>query len=418
MKLCSWTIVQFSCLFLIAEPTVSFAAEFKATPSGYVGMHIHRSDQGTKWPTVPFGSWRLWDAYVSWPQLEAKKGVWDFSRLDRYVAMAKIQNVEILLPLGLTPQWASARPNEKSGYSPGFAAEPKDIEDWRRYVRTVATRYRGRIHQYEIWNEVNIPGFYSGTVEALAKLTCEAGKILKEVDPQNILVSPSIVGTGKHLDWHAKLLANGIAGCVDAIGHHFYVPKTQPEAMVEDIRKVRQILQQNAVDHLPLWNTETGWWIENTDGSPETGVDTTWKRVLANDSSGIVARALIIGRSAGLERYFLYAWDNNSMGFIEPSAQTLKPAALAMGSVFQWLRDWNLGPCQPEKGIWVCKLQNSSGRSAWIVWTEIGSGKWMPSTNIGEWWAVEAGKSDQQAKSGTGAVSVTNQPTLVRTTQR
>lgn len=413
MKLCSWIFIQFSCLLLTTGPAVSSAAEFKATPPGYVGMHIHRSDLGTKWPNVSFGSWRLWDAYVSWPQLEPSKGAWDFSRLDRYVAMAKIQNVEILLPLGLTPQWASARPNEKSGYSPGFAAEPNDVEDWRRYVRTVATRYRGRIYQYEIWNEVNIPGFYSGTTEALAKLTCEAGKILKEVDPQNILVSPSIVGTGKHLEWHTKLLENGITDCVDAIGHHFYVPKTQPEAMIEDIRNVRRVLQKNGAHHLPLWNTEAGWWIENTDGTPETGIDKTWKRVSAIDSAGIIARALIIGRSAGLERYFLYAWDNKGMGFIEPSTQALKPAASAIGDVAQWLRDWNLGSCRPQKEIWVCELVSNSGQRAWIVWTEIGSSKWIPPINLSEWWAVEAGKGYLQPKKGSGAIYVTDHPILV-----
>jgi len=414
MKIFSRSCLRFFGLFLTAWATASGASEFRATPMNYIGMHIHRSVQGTKWPAVPFGSWRLWDAYVSWPQLEPKKGSWDFSRLDLYVAMAKIQNVEILLPLGLTPQWASARPSEKSGYSPGFASEPKDMEDWRRYVRTVATRYKGRIHQYEIWNEVNIPGFYSGTVETLAELTCEAGRVLKEVDPQNILISPSIVGTGKHLEWHAKLLSNGIASCVDAIGHHFYVPKTQPEAMIADIQKVRDVLRQYGARQLPLWNTETGWWIENTDGTPETGIDTTWKRISANDSAGIVARALIIGRSGGLERYFLYAWDSKSMGFIEPSTQSLKPGALALGDVFQWLREWKLGSCALQKGVWVCLLANDSNQNAWIVWVETGINTWTPPTNSGKWQALEAGKGELKPSTGSGAMSVTTVPSLVR----
>ena len=80
-------------------------------------MHIHGMvvprpglKEPTPWPSVPFGAWRLWDAYVGWPQLEPKQGTWNFSTLDKYVALAEAHNVEILLPLGLTPEWASARP--------------------------------------------------------------------------------------------------------------------------------------------------------------------------------------------------------------------------------------------------------------------------------------------------------------------
>ena len=36
----------------------------------YIGLHLHRADQGTAWPAAGFGSWRLWDANVAWPNLE------------------------------------------------------------------------------------------------------------------------------------------------------------------------------------------------------------------------------------------------------------------------------------------------------------------------------------------------------------
>jgi len=111
-------------------------------PREYFGMHIHRADSSTPWPGVRFGSWRLWDAYVSWPQLEPNRGQWDFKRLDKYVAMASLTGVNVLLPLGLSPAWASARPNEVSAYRYGNAAEPLNIEDWRSYVRAVAERYK------------------------------------------------------------------------------------------------------------------------------------------------------------------------------------------------------------------------------------------------------------------------------------
>ena len=78
-------------------------------PSGdpYFGLHMHRADSGTAWPKAAFGSWRLWDAGVAWPDLQPSKAQWDFNRLDRYVEMGRLTNVDVLLPpdadLGLGP---------------------------------------------------------------------------------------------------------------------------------------------------------------------------------------------------------------------------------------------------------------------------------------------------------------------------
>ncbi|MBD2101106.1 beta-galactosidase [Leptolyngbya sp. FACHB-261] len=75
----------------------------QAIPSDLFGMHIHEAAGVTPWPTVPFASWRLHDAYVGWSYLEPEKGRWDFSKLDRYVALAQEHQVEILLPLQFPP---------------------------------------------------------------------------------------------------------------------------------------------------------------------------------------------------------------------------------------------------------------------------------------------------------------------------
>ena len=75
----------------------------EAIPLSFFGLHIHHLTEPTPWPRVSFGSWRLWDAYVAWPNVEPQKGQWDFSHLDRDISLAESHGVEILLPLGLTP---------------------------------------------------------------------------------------------------------------------------------------------------------------------------------------------------------------------------------------------------------------------------------------------------------------------------
>lgn len=352
-------------------------------PASYFGLHIHRAapaqsstqkdDEKSPWPGVRFGAWRLWDAYVAWPNLEPRRGAWSFERLDKYVAMAVLGKVEALLPLGLAPQWASARPNENSSYRPGNAAEPLSAEDWRTYVRTVAIRYKGRIRTYELWNEVNLKGFYSGSPEKLVELARIAYETLKAVDPDVTVVSPSVTGEGRHLEWLDRYLALGGGQYADVIGYHFYVPKKAPEAMLPLIREVRRIMDKHGQGHKPLWNTESGWWIANKSTPRRIGAaGGDWLKLDNELSSAYVARALVLGWSSGLSRFYWYAWDNFDMGLIDAADKSLKPAGAAYDRVAGWLLGAVLSSCADADGVWICELTDAQGRPARIVWREDG----------------------------------------------
>jgi hypothetical protein len=227
-------------------------------PQSFFGMHIHRAASTTPWPSVSVAEWRLWDAYVAWPNLEPARNQWRFQMLDRYVALAEQHNVGLLLPLGLSPAWASARPMEKSTYQPGFAAEPRDSADWRAYVRMVVQRYKGKIAAYEIWNEPNLKQFWSGSVEQMVELTRQASEIIHGVDPQALVVSPAATQRAG-MQWLAEFLAKGGGNFVDVIGYHFYVSPQPPEAIAPLVESVRRIMAQGGAGSKPLWNTEIGW---------------------------------------------------------------------------------------------------------------------------------------------------------------
>lgn len=352
-------------------------------PRTYFGLHMHRADAGTPWPPVGFGSWRLWDAYTTWPMLEPQRGQWDFKRLDKYVAMAKLTGVDILLPLGLSPAWASARPDEPSAYKPGNAAEPREIDDWRNYVRTVAERYKGKIRYYELWNEPNLRNFYSGSVETMLQLARETYAILKQVDSRNLLAAPAATEGGKQLDWLDRYLALGGGQFMDVLSHHFYVPREAPEHMLEIVADVRKIMARHGVAHKPLWNTETGWWMENGDGTDSRPAPfTTWKKLGLAEAAAYVSRSLILGWAAGMERFYWFAWDNYSMGLIEPSTKTLKPAGLAFARTREWLQGSVMTGCEVSDGVWICTLNRPDGGKARIVWLAKGTTRlWSPPTD-------------------------------------
>jgi hypothetical protein len=367
-----------------------------AIPRTLFGLHIHRAATTTPWPKDDFGTWRLWDAYVAWPWLEPKQDEWHFETLDKYLALAEQNKVEVLLPLAFSPAWASARPNEPSAYEPGFAAEPRNLQIWRNYVRTVATRYKGRIHYYELWNEPNLQKFYSGTVEQMVALAREAYLILKEVDPSITVVSPSATGD-RDSAWLEEYLRKGGGAYADVIGYHFYVTPKPPEAMVTSIRKVQQIMAKHGVGDKPLWNTETGWMIANSKGLVEpkvVGFPENMKVLTADEAAGYVARSFIIAWGAGLQRFYWYAWDNHVMGLTEVDGKTLKLPAKAYAEVQKWLVGAQMTACKSDKeNTWVCELKRDAygsdsvlrGYLAWIVWNPDKSF----SFNLPQTWGVQ-----------------------------
>ena len=156
------------------------------------GMHLHGLARGSSWPSVNFGFIRLWDTGTNWSHIEPYKGQWNFKDLDRYVDTAHEKKVKVLMTLGQTPQWAALNPAAESPYSPGASSPPKDILDWRNYVRTLAERYKGKITHWEVWNEVDVKHFYSGDMKTLVVLERAAAEVLKSVDPANVVLTPSV----------------------------------------------------------------------------------------------------------------------------------------------------------------------------------------------------------------------------------
>jgi hypothetical protein len=348
--------------------TQAAAASTKPIGRSLFGMHIGNPET-IPWPAVPIATWRLWDVggrgglLVFWAHLERQKGQWDFTTLDQCVELAQSRGVEILYTLGITPKWASARPNDGSAYGDGpTAAEPKNLDDWRDYVRTVATRYKGKIRYYEIWNEPNLKNFFSGTPEQMVALAREAYKILKEVDPSIQVVSPSVLTDFGGWGWLDEYLSKGGSAYTDIVGAHFYIhDKGSPEDSLQLVREVQRVMEKHNLSQKPLWNTETGFGNkqENSYLSDE-------------QSMAYVARSYILNWAVGIERFYWYGWDTRNVVtllMVKEDNKTLTPAAQAYSEVQKWLVGSRMNKCEPDSNnTWTCDLTRENGDPIWIVW--------------------------------------------------
>jgi len=344
---------------------------------GYFGLHMQDPRGTAIWPSERFGGLRLWDNYVNWSNLEPKKGEWHFEDLDRLVSKAQKSKVDVLLVLGQTPTWASARPKEASPYFPGNAAEPVDIEDWRRYVRTVATRYRGKIHAYEIWNEVDHKAFWSGSFTKLAELEREAYTILKSIDPSITVVSASMTMTTKATLNDYFSAGNG--KFADVIGYHFYTPETPAGPIfLKYLPYLRDALDKHGLAGKPIWNTETGWLIPEDDGhfsDPRNSTMwKTWALPTPEQAAGYVIRALLIERLVGIERFYWYGWNHNGMGLTSGLGSPVRKAGLTYLAAMRWFVGSTVKTCNVEGDVWSCQLTKGK-KKAWIVWSMSEQGK-------------------------------------------
>ncbi len=301
-------------------------------------------------PPINFKTLRLWDAAVNWAALEPQKGQWDFSVLDRFVNEAQTRNMDVVLTLGQSPKWASARPGDVSYIGTGAPAEPRNMQDWRDYVSTVATRYRGRIKFYEIWNEPNDPTFYSGSVAKMVELTNEAAAILKSVDSTNTVISPPPYATG----WLDEFLAIGGANNVDVIGYHVY--STPPEEIGSQLANARLVIEERGLSAKPFWNTEGA---------------TGDKTIEDNLAAGYLARAYLVNLLYGAERYNWYMWERDAPFFVNTVQEdnfTPNAAGNALGVIQQWLIGATIRNFTNVNNNWRVELILANGTRGWIIW--------------------------------------------------
>ncbi len=237
------------------------------------GMHIPQISQGEQ-TSVNEGTVRLWDSGVTWGQVEQKKGKYWWNGLDAAIANANAQNLSILYVLGSTPKWAAKNPKQGKYPNKGAASMPKNIKDWKNWVKTVVLRYRDSIDAYQIWNEANLKTFWEGTPEQMAQLTKEAYKIIRKYDPTAKVVAASTTvrlkkSYNKFFPKYLKALKKQ-KWPVDVISFHGYPSGTgTPADRVNYIKMVQNDMKKGKVPaSKALWDTEINYGIAGPGSVP------------------------------------------------------------------------------------------------------------------------------------------------------
>ncbi len=349
-------------------------------------------------PSVTTGSRRLWDAGVTWAALEPAPGSYNWSTLDAEVAQAQAAGAEVTLTLGMTPAWATSRPSLASTYGPGATAMPAHIADWDAYVTAVATRYQGRIANYEVWNHPSDATFWSGAAAQLgsdmALLSAHAAAAVHASDANAKVVAPALDAAGLGL-----FLAAGGSSSVDVFSAALSLAGGAPEAVVGEISAIRAVMLNTSAETKPLWDDQPSWTL------PAGGLSEA-------DQAAYTARALILNASFGISRVAWYAWDDNESTALRLSDSNAQPtaAAAAYGVMEGWLSGAAINGCSENaQQLWSCQLVRGS-QPVWVLWSAAGT---LQASGLGMTTVTDL-EGNEQAIGAAGSVTVGSAPVLLQ----
>jgi hypothetical protein len=241
---------------------------------------------------------------LDWAGVEREAGEYDFSGtgVDDFVAAAEKNGLRILFILDYgNPLYGPAQAVVSDAGRDAFAA----------YAAAAAQRYGGRGHMWEIWNEPNLPQFWSGTGEGpdpeqYARLVDAAVVALREADPSaTILAGAAFMGLPEVVpliggieggEFLRRLFATGVLDRVDGITAHFYRAES-PESVAASVQRIREAMEAEG-RVLPLWSGEWGYSTYDPE-APATELNFL-PAVSEDRQASYAARMLLTGYALGL----------------------------------------------------------------------------------------------------------------------
>jgi hypothetical protein len=300
---------------------------------------------------------RLWDDGIKWGQLNTANGVYNWTGLDNWLDRASSANMDVLYTFGDTPQFAAAPTPPGGCLTPGAysCAAPTDVNTdgtgtdayFQAFVTALVTHAAGRISYYELWNEPDFSGFWTGTQAQLVRMGKDAAAIIRSLDPNAKILSPSAHGPTM-ATWFDGYIAAGGAANFDIVNVHMRGQNGDnaiPEAFLTVYGQVTAETQKRNLTKLPLWDDEHGI----LQGQGLTDPD-----MLA----GYVARSAVLRAGVGLQRQYIYTWDSKAPYGLQGSS-----SGTAWNQVATWLIGHTASPCTANGTVYTCSLDNGQ-----IVW--------------------------------------------------
>jgi hypothetical protein len=235
----------------------ALAAEAGVNVSPSVNSSANLKALGTHWVRY----------FISWRELQPARGTIEPS------ALASLEQTFAQLPAGTkvildvvdSPQWETGSTDEH--------APPANPSDYAAFVGELAERFGTKVAAYEIWNEEDASGWWTGAPDpvAYAQLLEATYPVVKAADPSATVVLGGL--TGNDYQFLEGVYKAGAKGSFDAVAVHTdtacnilspydFIRSTETNRLLPDsflaYREVHAVMLANG-DDKPIWMTELSW---------------------------------------------------------------------------------------------------------------------------------------------------------------
>lgn len=208
-------------------------------------------------------------------RVENGKTVYDWTKVDLLYDDLLARHIKPFVELGFTPK-ALATSGNSIFYWKGNTSHP-NLVGWQdliaAFVRHIQARYgqdQVRSWYFEVWNEPNLSGFWEGgDKKAYFAFYDATSKTIKSIDSALRVGGPSTAGAAWVPEFLAHVKSSGApidfvtthtygvdGGFLDEAGNSDTKLSPSPDAIVDDVRRVRQQIADSAFPALPLYFTE------------------------------------------------------------------------------------------------------------------------------------------------------------------
>jgi len=327
------------------------------------------------------GTTRLWDAGVTWSDMNNGSDSYNWTNLDTWLDLvAAHQPTAVIYTFGHVPCFITSvacnqNANGDSKYwsgGPPTDLTSKGSDTFNAYV-TQLTQHcsaagncvKDYIKYWELWNEHNLTHYWSGSVTQMYDMLKPAVAIIRANVSGAIVSTPAICGGGNA--WMTSWLAteNSQGKLSDYYGFHTYLYGYEPETRMNEVMSFVAIKNDAGWTTTPWMNTETNF-------SVETNVCTS----TVEDCDGQIVRWHVLqfayqGGGGGAFHVGWYNWPSISSGGYDTYYYTM----------MQWLSGSTFSAsCSSSGTIYTCPLTEADGSTALIVWNSSGNSSYTPAS--------------------------------------
>ncbi|MBM2812256.1 MAG: exported protein of unknown function [Chloroflexi bacterium] len=312
--------------------------------------------------------WNRWE--FRWDVVEATRGQPRWGDYDTLVNSTIANGLKVQGILISVPAWAKDSKSLPQGLNLAWD-NPQNI--WGRFVRDAATRYKGKIKHWEIWNEPDYADlFWGGTVADYYQMLKVSYLTIKSVDPEaQVLMAGLAYWTNEtFLEELLRIMMADPTGRAnkyyfDVLVYHTY---SGPNGVLDRTAQGRQQLI-NTVGVKPVWINETNVpvWEESRLNNNQ---HFPWSATSVEQASYML-QTFAYAVAAGVEKIFVYRLkddfrEDQAFGVVRDNG-TLRPAFPAYQTATRYLSHAQSGSILRQASVEQVLVRRPGERVS-VVW--------------------------------------------------